>query len=94
MKTSRATRNTILRRKVIFKWLLCSSRFARDAMRRIEQTGRAFCSFACCFALQDQVGSDLQKVLWDGLGPDAGEMLSTRTSFLVMPLFTAGSLEV
>ncbi|CAM9561025.1 unnamed protein product, partial [Laminaria digitata] len=44
-------------------------------------------------SFQDHVGPDLQRVLWAGLGPEAGETLSPRTSFLVMPLYTAGSLE-
>lgn len=48
----------------------------------------------CVFTLQDHIGPDHQKMLWAGLGPEAGEMLSPRTSFLVMPLYTAGSLEV
>ncbi|CAM9696013.1 unnamed protein product, partial [Ectocarpus fasciculatus] len=44
-------------------------------------------------SFQDTIGCELQPRLWDGLGPNAGETLSPRTSFVVMPLFTAGSLQ-
>lgn len=37
---------------------------------------------------------DLKPLLWAGLGHEAEDILSPRTSFLVMPLFTAGSLQV
>lgn len=77
-------------RKVEAERLLCSTPFILHAMRRAQQNKRP----SLCFTLQDHVGPDLQKVLWAGLGPEAGEMLSPRTSFLIMPLFTLGSLEV
>ncbi|CAN0106327.1 unnamed protein product [Scytosiphon promiscuus] len=44
-------------------------------------------------SFQDDIGQHLQPTLWAGLGPDVGETLSPRTSFVVMPLFTAGSLQ-
>lgn len=43
---------------------------------------------------QDEISKELQPLLWAGLGSEAEDMLSPLTSFLVMPLFTAGSLQV
>ncbi|CAM9755689.1 unnamed protein product, partial [Ectocarpus sp. 13 AM-2016] len=44
-------------------------------------------------SFQDTIGRELQPRLWDGLGPNAGGTLSPHTTFVVMPLFTAGSLQ-
>ncbi|CAB1100595.1 unnamed protein product [Ectocarpus sp. CCAP 1310/34] len=44
-------------------------------------------------SFQDTIGRELQPRLWDGLEPNAGGTLSPHTTFLVMPLFTAGSLQ-
>ncbi|CAN0277287.1 unnamed protein product, partial [Ectocarpus sp. 8 AP-2014] len=44
-------------------------------------------------SFQDTIGRELQPRLWDGLGPNAGGTLNPRTTFVVMPLFTAGSLQ-
>lgn len=48
---------------------------------------------ATCIS-QDTVRKDLRPLLWAGLGPEAEDMLNPQTSFLVEPIFAAGSLQV